>query len=236
MSLVIAEALPNCALLVSDTRGCRNDRPVTDELSKVFPLPGGGFMDSGPGAAWGLDLCRHLLETDGTLDAMVKATQEWAPGAMERLEATYPDMARLVRGRQATVVIGKDDTGLYAAEMDWTGTIREYGPNQTIIGVPALLDGVLPMLQDEYSDEIIRLVEANTAPVKVLVDVLLKHAAAFCQDCFQRCGPDGYVGPNIEAGVIVQTAPGVFESLFVERTKGASYYEFSDIIAYRAIV
>src|SRR5438876_7454069 len=119
MSLAIAEALPNCALLVSDTRGCRNDRPVTDEMRKIFSLPGGGFMDSGPGAAWGLDLYNRLRETDGTLDGIVKATQEWAPAAMRALEATYPDMAQLVRERQSTVIIGKDDTGLYAAEMDW---------------------------------------------------------------------------------------------------------------------
>src|ERR1041385_938978 len=102
MSLVIAEALPNCELMVSDTRGCRDDRPATDEMRKVYALPNArGFVDSGPGAKWGRDLYNHLKETDGTLAAIVKATQEWAPTAMQKLETKLPEMAHLVRERQS---------------------------------------------------------------------------------------------------------------------------------------
>src|ERR1041385_1755560 len=238
MSLVIAEALPTCALLISDTRGCRDGQPVTDELRKIFPLHG-GFFNSGPSVAWQMALYDRLKESEGTLDAVVMATQEFAPAAMKQLEATDPDMATLIRERQSTVIVGSDGSGtFYAAEMDWTGAIRVYGEDQCIIGVPPRLDVLLPRLQDEYTETISQLFEANS-DTSVLVEALLKHAAAFGHHCFQLSGPDGYIGPQIEAGVILRSAPGVIKSFFVERTNSAGYNNQShspQLVVYRAYV
>lgn len=102
MSLIIAQVHKNHALLVTDTRGCIDDRPVTDEIKKVYPL-GRGFFSSGPGVMWGDWLYEHLRKQQGeihTLSDMVEATKAWASQAMHEFEAKHFTAAQLVRDVQ----------------------------------------------------------------------------------------------------------------------------------------
>src|ERR1043166_185615 len=109
MSLIIAQVHKDHALLVTDTRGCIDGLPVTDDLKKVYPL-GRGFFSSGPGVAWGDWLYEHLREVGGTLlNDIVAATKAWAPEAMKKFEKMNPEAAQLVRDAQTTFVVGQDE-------------------------------------------------------------------------------------------------------------------------------
>jgi hypothetical protein len=55
-------------------------------MAKVYPLPAGGFVASGPVAAWGEWLYTRLKDTDGSLEQIVATTREQAPKMLSDLE------------------------------------------------------------------------------------------------------------------------------------------------------
>jgi hypothetical protein len=234
MSLVVAVALPKFAVVMSDTRGCLNGVPVSDELRKIYPLPNGTFLQSGPSVGWAAALYRRLQTTDGTLDAMIEAAQEWAPKAMRVLETSDPEIARLVRTTQSSIIVGSSsDVGLVVLEMDWLGRVLTFGPDVSVVAGPSSLADVLPAMQDRLNDFIEAGVEVDT----LTLGALIAYAAEFCHDAHQRCS---LIGPDVECGMILQPAPGVFGSFFMERTPAcrvsAPHDEFSKLTAYRAYV
>lgn len=216
MSLIVASVHEKHALLVTDTRACINDRPVSDEIKKVYPLPAGGFIASGPGTAWGAMLFEELKKTDGTLEGMLSATREWAPGAMDLLWAVEPDHAGLVSEKQASFVIATGPEGLYAAKWDWQGEHVQVGCLG--IGVPDSVSDMVSELSNAYGTSMVQIEDTmkDESPM-VVAGELLRGAATFVQTVVGLCGSQGAVGPNIEAGVIVQTAPGIYQLLRLER-------------------
>ena len=78
--------------------------------------------------------------------------------------------------------------------------------------------------------------------------LLCRGAAVFCRDIHDRCGSQGNVGPNMEGGVLVQTAPGVVLPFCLPMTPQHDLVRhpaphqllkeerFSDMTAYRAYV
>ncbi len=227
MSLIIAQVHQNHALLVTDTRGTVENRPVTDEITKVYPLPRGGFIASGPGAAWGESLYTRLKSTDGSLSEIIAASKEWAPKAMlnleaiERINPAARGASQLVLSKQTSFVIGSDGEGLYAATLDWSGqNVQVYRAGQVVMAGPESLSSVFGGLQDDYCFAVDNLLDrlSYVSDQMAIAGALLRVSAFFCCDVFERCGQQGNVGPNMEAGVIVQTAPTVFVPFSLGRT------------------
>jgi hypothetical protein len=254
MSLIIAQVHKNHALLVTDTRGCIDDKPVTDDLKKVYAL-GRGFFSSGPCVAWGDRLFDHLKAAGVTgLNEIVDATKAWAPEAMQEFELKNPEAARLVRDAETTFIVGQDEEGLYAAVLDWSGQdVQVYRSGQVIMGGPPSLADVFPQLQDDYCadlEEVITRLEEGSEGFQLMAtaEILLRRAAAFLQDVHTRCGPQGAVGPSLQGVVLLQTAPGFVVPFSLPITQQSSVtshsapYQllvkerFGAVTAYRAYV
>lgn len=216
MTLVLALAMPDYALLATDTRvrvrsldgrsASLFDAPIVgiEHRLKLRRLPWAWFAGAGQ-SEWTERLGAALaaLGRDLNPSRIRAALGAEADVAMSQLEREWPEVAAHVRQHQRLwIVCGNGDAGFLQLCTDWSG--RDLWSDlpigrATCSGPPEIAPDALQPLLNAY--------QRSVCGTPNLADVL-RHTADFAAAVAARCGPCGSVSELLEVGVLRREADG----------------------------
>jgi hypothetical protein len=214
MTLIVAVACQDFAILASDTRGIWRDSRTgarvdhTDEVQKIHPLRGHAWFASGPACDWGDHLQDLGARTDGTLDAVLAAIRE-APAD--------DHVARVAS--QSCFWIGATKDGRLSA-VNWK-VMRDGSVCEVATALPAQIIGFALSAEDmPHFPQYVAVCQRELQALREAPGPgdALRALARFLQAAHDDPDSDGRIGRYMEAGVLLRRANGRIETRWLDRT------------------